>query len=73
MQFKGLVQNGTITGDTVLFTVPARYHTAADRQFAVVGANGSARITITSTGDVVLRGGLANSTILSLEGVRFDA
>jgi hypothetical protein len=72
VQLRGLIKDGTITEGTTLFTLPSGYRPAAQRSFpAIHGGNNVCRITVESTGEVVIRGG-TNNAFLSLEPVRFD-
>jgi hypothetical protein len=73
VHLRGLIKNGTATGGTILFTLPAGYRPSTSGQsvFAVISNNALGRVDVKANGDVVVIVG--TNPFLSLDGISFRA
>ena len=72
VQFRGLIRDGSMTANTVLFNLPAAYRPARRREFlALQGGGAACRLSLFTSGEVSINGVTSNA-FLSLEQVRFD-
>ncbi|MBL7723604.1 MAG: hypothetical protein JNK27_05620 [Chitinophagaceae bacterium] len=74
VHLKGLIKNGTITSNTILFTLPAGYRPSTSGQliFSVDNATGIGRVDVKANGDVVVVTATTNA-FLNLTGISFRA
>lgn len=74
VHLRGVIKSGAIVNGTVLFTLPAGYRPTGQKVFGVSHHAGtSARLDVTTTGNVQLGQAASGNAYLSLDGVSFRA
>ncbi|HMH69873.1 MAG TPA: hypothetical protein VK502_00585, partial [Candidatus Saccharimonadales bacterium] len=71
VMLKGIIKDGTTTGDTVVCTLPVGYRPTARIMFQVASNNGPARVDVFPTGEVAIN--FANNAWLALDTINFVA
>jgi hypothetical protein len=71
VRIKGTIKDGTVTVNTVLFTLPVGYRPSEHRYFAVYSSSVTGSVVVYNTGAVCIISGSAAG--LSLDGIIFEA
>lgn len=75
VHIEGLIAGGTMTGGTVLFTLPTGFRPAGSHMFVCQSSSGGQRIDVNPDGNVVLQGAFisgGNNGYLQLDGIVFS-